>query len=75
VKKGGARLLGRPAVRPFYNIIIDLKIRLHSAWQQPNGADWREMIPLDFLSKENRRGPMIRGGFEQKRVGLGHLPA
>jgi hypothetical protein len=30
VKKGGARLLGRAAVRPFDNIIIDLKIRLHS---------------------------------------------
>jgi hypothetical protein len=34
VKKGGARLLGRAAVRPFYNIINDLKIRLRLSWQK-----------------------------------------
>jgi hypothetical protein len=36
VKKGGARLLGRAAVRPFDNIINALKFRLHSTQQQPN---------------------------------------
>jgi hypothetical protein len=34
VKKGGARLLGRAAVRPFYNIINDLKFRLQSVQER-----------------------------------------
>jgi hypothetical protein len=37
VKKGGARLLGRAAVRPFDNIINDLKFRLHSPEQRAKG--------------------------------------
>jgi hypothetical protein len=34
VKKGGARLLGRAAVRPFYNIINGLKFRLQAGRQK-----------------------------------------
>jgi hypothetical protein len=33
-EKGGARLLGRAAVRPFHNIINGLKNRLRSVWER-----------------------------------------
>jgi hypothetical protein len=63
VKKGGARLLGRAAVRPFYKIINDLKFRLHPVQQEA-------ISPL--TSEAPRRGPVFV--LEAKKVnGSGRL--
>jgi hypothetical protein len=42
-EKGGARLLGRAAVRPFYNIINGLKNRLRAIEQK--AISCRKIIP------------------------------
>jgi hypothetical protein len=72
VKKGGARLLGRAAVRLLHNIIDDLKIRLQSPHQaQMKHAiaflPARQAMPIQ-RSQTSRRGPLkARGGLDQTR--------
>jgi hypothetical protein len=66
VKKGGARLLGRAAVRPFYNIINDLKFRLHSLWQA--------RIEIPVAMRPSGAGPQ-RKTAEDRRVHGGISPA
>jgi hypothetical protein len=52
VKKGGARLLGRAAVRPFDNIINDLKFRLHLISQESVDAVSAEFVDR-FVQNKN----------------------
>jgi hypothetical protein len=71
VKKGGARLLGRAAVRPFNNIINDLKFRLRPILERAILPPFGAHPPGTFAPKgQNRPGPIrSEAAFRRKAPG------